>query len=221
MPIQINDRIILKSNLRGVVRYIGPVEGRSEEWVGIELEEPKGSNNGKIGGTRYFYCPENHGLFVKYEKLTRKMTSVGDSTVHDMFAEAEGRDRRAGRPTAYLPGLQERAGAERHREDESALPGSDGLAEENRKIKELLESVLHRWSESLNAVHRGLQELQRRIESISRAYQARTADDGERALVVGLVSEIMESSRRRDRAKTKELYERFKRVMEKHKIKVD
>ena len=41
MTIKINDRITLKNNLSGVIRYIGPIEGKDNEWVGIELEDAK------------------------------------------------------------------------------------------------------------------------------------------------------------------------------------
>ncbi|ELA41338.1 uncharacterized protein VICG_01578 [Vittaforma corneae ATCC 50505] len=226
MPIQINDRIILKNNLRGVVRYIGPVEGRSEEWVGIELEEPKGSNNGAIGGTRYFYCPEGHGLFVKYERLTRRMTSLGDSTTYHVFAEPghpfyKDKDYRLEDGPATCQQEKKSSPLEAREHGASVLFGNEELAEENRKIKELLGLVLHRWNESLNTIQRSLQGLQGRIESINRACQARKTDDAERDLVMRLVSEMIESNRRRDREKVRELYGRFKKIMEKHKIKVD
>jgi len=52
------------SGLRGVVRYIGPSDTKPGTWIGIELEKPKGKNNGTIGGKKYFNCKEMHGLFA-------------------------------------------------------------------------------------------------------------------------------------------------------------
>lgn len=35
----------------------------------MELNEPKGKNNGVVGDKQYFTCPEMHGLFVRQNQL--------------------------------------------------------------------------------------------------------------------------------------------------------
>lgn len=50
--------------LKGIIRYVGEYHEKPGIFVGVELEKPKGKNNGTIKGKKYFECPENHGLFV-------------------------------------------------------------------------------------------------------------------------------------------------------------
>ena len=39
------------------VRYIGPVEGTSKEWIGVEWDDPsRGKHSGEHEGVRYFNC---------------------------------------------------------------------------------------------------------------------------------------------------------------------
>lgn len=65
--VNVGDRCKLNpGDKRGTVRYVGKVpEGQPGYYVGLELDEPLGKNDGTIKGTRYFQCPENHGLFVR------------------------------------------------------------------------------------------------------------------------------------------------------------
>ncbi|EDQ93139.1 uncharacterized protein MONBRDRAFT_22589 [Monosiga brevicollis MX1] len=38
-------------------------------WVGIELDEPNGKNDGTVNGKQYFEAPPQHGLFARPDKL--------------------------------------------------------------------------------------------------------------------------------------------------------
>ncbi|CAM9776990.1 unnamed protein product, partial [Scytosiphon promiscuus] len=49
----------------GTVRFCGFTEFATGLWLGLELDEPEGKNDGSNQLTRYFTCPEQHGLFVR------------------------------------------------------------------------------------------------------------------------------------------------------------
>ncbi|KAF0712615.1 Aste57867_4751 [Aphanomyces stellatus] len=53
----------------GIVRYIGAAHFASGIWVGIELTDAHGKNNGSIRGVQYFTCPDDHGIFIRANKL--------------------------------------------------------------------------------------------------------------------------------------------------------
>ena len=50
---------------RGVVRFSGVTSFASGKWVGVELDEPKGKNDGTVAGVRYFTCKPTHGVFAR------------------------------------------------------------------------------------------------------------------------------------------------------------
>ena len=71
----VGDEISLRG-LKGVVRYVGEYHVKPGTWVGIELETPRGKNNGTIAGKQYFECEDKHGLFLSLEDAL-KFCKVG------------------------------------------------------------------------------------------------------------------------------------------------
>ncbi|RKO88278.1 Eb1cEB3C HETERODIMER in complex WITH the CAP-Gly domain of P150glued, partial [Blyttiomyces helicus] len=53
----------------GVVRYIGLTLFATGRWVGVELAEPKGKNDGSVMGKRYFDCKQDYGMFVRTSQI--------------------------------------------------------------------------------------------------------------------------------------------------------
>ena len=47
------------------MRFEGATSFAAGEWVGVELDEPLGKNDGAVQGVRYFSCREKHGIFCK------------------------------------------------------------------------------------------------------------------------------------------------------------
>ena len=50
---------------KGIVRFCGTTSFAPGKWVGIELFEPKGKNDGSIQGIAYFSCKLLHGVFIR------------------------------------------------------------------------------------------------------------------------------------------------------------
>ncbi|XP_064651713.1 kinesin-like protein KIF13A isoform X3 [Lineus longissimus] len=53
----------------GIVKFIGPTEFASGPWVGVELDQPQGKNDGTVKGVRYFKARSRSGIFVRHDKL--------------------------------------------------------------------------------------------------------------------------------------------------------
>ena len=55
----------------GVVRFMGTTAFMPGLWFGLELDHPRGKNNGSINGEAYFECKSLHGLFVRRSGIKR------------------------------------------------------------------------------------------------------------------------------------------------------
>lgn len=54
----------------GKVRYVGPLPGALEPYVGVQLAPGEGGNcNGSFAGARYFDCDAGCGIFVPFKKV--------------------------------------------------------------------------------------------------------------------------------------------------------
>ncbi|KAL6297248.1 tubulin-folding cofactor E [Prunus yedoensis var. nudiflora] len=55
----------------GTVRYVGPVQGYSGTWVGVDWDNGEGKHDGTINGVRYFQArSERSGSFVRSQNLS-------------------------------------------------------------------------------------------------------------------------------------------------------
>ncbi len=68
--LKVGSRVLVKDKgLEGAVKYVGTTLFAPGKWIGIELDDTKGKNNGVIQGKAYFQCPENHGLMVRQNQV--------------------------------------------------------------------------------------------------------------------------------------------------------
>ncbi|QCD77265.1 kinesin family member 1/13/14 [Vigna unguiculata] len=56
----------------GTVKYVGPVEGYSDTWVGVDWDNGEGKHDGSMNGVRYFHAKsERSGSFVRPHNLNQ------------------------------------------------------------------------------------------------------------------------------------------------------
>jgi hypothetical protein len=48
-----------------IVRYAGQPDFAPGEWIGVELEDESGKNDGSVKGQRYFDCDMGRGMFLR------------------------------------------------------------------------------------------------------------------------------------------------------------
>ncbi|RDX77697.1 Tubulin-folding cofactor E, partial [Mucuna pruriens] len=56
----------------GTVKYVGPVEGYSDTWVGVDWDNGEGKHDGSTNGVRYFQAKsERSGSFIRAHNLSQ------------------------------------------------------------------------------------------------------------------------------------------------------
>ena len=52
LTIKVGDRVVVSGSKVGTARYVGSTEFAKGDWVGVELDEPLGKNDGSVKGKR-------------------------------------------------------------------------------------------------------------------------------------------------------------------------
>ncbi|KAL2157816.1 hypothetical protein VTH06DRAFT_5085 [Thermothelomyces fergusii] len=65
----IGRKVQLPDQRTGTIRFTGQIEFAPGLWVGVELDEATGKNDGSINGVRYFDCEMGYGMFYRPSAL--------------------------------------------------------------------------------------------------------------------------------------------------------
>lgn len=57
--------ITLTDGRQATVRFIGLTHFANGEWIGVELTDATGKNDGEVQGERYFQCEPGFGMFIR------------------------------------------------------------------------------------------------------------------------------------------------------------
>lgn len=67
---KLGQTVQLQDGRKAIVRFLGPTSFSVGDWVGVELEDKTGKNDGSVKGERYFDCAPGYGMFLKPLALT-------------------------------------------------------------------------------------------------------------------------------------------------------
>ena len=70
LPLELGQTVLSKDGRQGVIRYIGNAAFATGAWLGLELSDDKGKNDGSVNGERYFECEPGFGIFIRPESIT-------------------------------------------------------------------------------------------------------------------------------------------------------
>lgn len=62
---QVGQTVELQDGRIATVQYVGSAHFAAGDWVGVELDDATGKNDGSVQGERYFDCEIGHGMFVR------------------------------------------------------------------------------------------------------------------------------------------------------------
>ncbi|KAB8346370.1 hypothetical protein FH972_023412 [Carpinus fangiana] len=57
--------IELKDGRTATVRFTGQTSFAAGDWIGVELDDASGKNDGSVQGQRFFDCEQGHGMFLR------------------------------------------------------------------------------------------------------------------------------------------------------------
>jgi dynactin 1 len=92
----VGQTIRLNDGRDGVIRFVGQTAFASGDWVGVELEDSTGKNDGSVQGERYFDCAMGRGMFVRPTTVTILAAAP--------TPKPAGGIRRTGRPSSMFTG---------------------------------------------------------------------------------------------------------------------
>lgn len=81
MDVKVGQTVESKEGKQGIVRYIGPLEAApGGTWVGLELPDRSGKNDGSVKGVSYFNCQQGFGLFIRKESVVKVVKQAPTAT---------------------------------------------------------------------------------------------------------------------------------------------
>lgn len=65
VDVSVGQVISLLDGRQATVRFVGATHFASGDWIGVELDDATGKNDGSVQGERYFDCEHGFGMFIR------------------------------------------------------------------------------------------------------------------------------------------------------------
>jgi dynactin 1 len=65
---------------QGIIRWLGRGAFAAGDWIGLELPDDNGKNDGSVRGERYFECAPGHGMMIRPEAISAILLQPPSST---------------------------------------------------------------------------------------------------------------------------------------------
>ncbi|CUM45151.1 uncharacterized protein AC631_00964 [Debaryomyces fabryi] len=167
--LSINQRVFVKDE-PGIIRFIGETQFASGTWIGVELQNAHGKNNGSVNDIRYFECEKkdaNYGVFVRHSLIStnsiQKSKSIDTLNLENIINKLQDKLRNANGEVEKLKKKIEllKEDVTRHR---GATMSLESKLEMVTTDKEFLE-------DSNRKVNQALEELQLKYEDLKTDFQ--------------------------------------------------
>ena len=71
----------------GTIAFVGNTQFAAGQWLGLNLDIPRGNNDGSVKGISYFKCNEKHGMFVRTSQIKLLDEMIMDRDDEKKFVE--------------------------------------------------------------------------------------------------------------------------------------
>jgi dynactin 1 len=96
--LEVGQVVELSDGRIAIIRFLGQLHIAGGDWVGVELEDDSGKNDGSVQGERYFECEPGRGMFCRPTAVT-----VIERPAPVQTTNGNGLARKTGRPSSIVP----------------------------------------------------------------------------------------------------------------------
>lgn len=89
------------------IRFVGTTQFAPGEWIGVELDDATGKNDGSVQGERYFECEPGFGMFIRPTAISAVVSSSSrNRSSTTTSSKRDSRDGKTQQPARPTPGAK-------------------------------------------------------------------------------------------------------------------
>lgn len=197
----------------GTVKYLGRIEGKHGEWVGIELDRPVGSNDGSYLGIQYFKCEPRHGVFIRSARLSPAEDEPYDAGSSYVFVGKETQETSELMRNENDSLFYDYSPVKQKKKEDGELPKQMNEWAQTRLLQSLSEELAAKF-QKLKADFQALDE---KVAELRRS----SLEESETRRVESLVEGMEMANKTKEYELGNELFEEFRNIMKKYGIRIE